>query len=43
MDDVVFILSNAVVVACIYGLVAIAVSITWSMARCVAASSSPSD
>lgn len=30
MDDVVFILSNAVVVACIYGLVAIAVSITWS-------------
>jgi branched-chain amino acid transport system permease protein len=30
MDDVVFILSNAVVVACIYGMVAIAVSITWS-------------
>lgn len=30
MDDVIFILSNAVVVACIYGLVAIAVSITWS-------------
>jgi branched-subunit amino acid ABC-type transport system permease component len=30
MDDLVFILSNAVVVACIYGLVAVAVSITWS-------------
>jgi branched-subunit amino acid ABC-type transport system permease component len=30
MDDLIFILSNAVVVACIYGLVAIAVSITWS-------------
>jgi len=30
MDDVVFILSNAVVVACIYGLIAVAVSITWS-------------
>ena len=30
MDDLVFILSNAIVVACIYGLVAVAVSITWS-------------
>lgn len=30
MGDLVFILSNAVVVACIYGLVAVAVSITWS-------------
>jgi branched-chain amino acid transport system permease protein len=28
--DAVFILSNAIVVACIYGLVAVAVSITWS-------------
>ena len=28
--DIAFILSNAVVVACIYGLIAIAVSITWS-------------
>lgn len=30
MGDLVFILSNALVVACIYGLVAVAVSITWS-------------
>jgi branched-chain amino acid transport system permease protein len=28
--DIVFVLSNALVVACIYGLVAVAVSITWS-------------
>lgn len=28
--DAVFILSNAIVVACIYGLVAVAISITWS-------------
>jgi branched-subunit amino acid ABC-type transport system permease component len=30
MDDVIFILSNGLVVACIYGLIAVAVSITWS-------------
>lgn len=28
--DLIFVLSNAIVVACIYGLIAIAVSITWS-------------
>ena len=30
MDDVIFVLTNAIVVACIYGLVAVAISITWS-------------
>ena len=30
MNDIVFLLINGITVACIYGLVAVAVSITWS-------------